>query len=98
VGEFSPWHLLILAGIFVVLFGAKRLPDAARSLGQSARIFKSETRALHDNGSATPAPAVPAAPPVATPAPVAPGGAAAAAAAPVAPQPAAAPPAQAPQA
>jgi sec-independent protein translocase protein TatA len=97
VGEFSPWHLLILAGIFVVLFGAKRLPDAARSLGQSARIFKSETRALHDSGSATPAPAVPAAPPVATPAPVVPGEAAVAAA-PVAPQPAAAPPAQAPQA
>jgi sec-independent protein translocase protein TatA len=97
VGEFSPWHLLILAGIFVVLFGAKRLPDAARSLGQSARIFKSETKALHESGSA-PTPAVPVAPPVATPAPTAPAAAAPVAPAPVAPQPVATPPAQAPQA
>ncbi|HVV77376.1 MAG TPA: Sec-independent protein translocase subunit TatA [Mycobacteriales bacterium] len=48
MGEFGPWHLLIVAGVFVVLFGAKRLPDAARSLGRSARIMKTELRSLHD--------------------------------------------------
>ncbi|MCV7064256.1 Sec-independent protein translocase subunit TatA [Mycolicibacterium vaccae] len=32
----------------VVLFGAKRLPDAARSLGKSLRIFKSEVRELQN--------------------------------------------------
>ncbi|HWA65406.1 MAG TPA: Sec-independent protein translocase subunit TatA [Mycobacteriales bacterium] len=53
MGEFGPWHLLILAAVFVVLFGAKRLPEAARSLGKSARIMKSELHALHDE---TPAP------------------------------------------
>lgn len=40
----GPWHLVIVAAVFVVLFGAKRLPDAARSLGRSARILKSELR------------------------------------------------------
>jgi sec-independent protein translocase protein TatA len=49
MGEFGPWHLLIVAAVFVVLFGAKRLPDAARSLGRSARIMKTELRTLHDD-------------------------------------------------
>jgi sec-independent protein translocase protein TatA len=42
---FEPWHLLIIGGIATVLFGAKRLPDSARSLGQSLRILKSEAAA-----------------------------------------------------
>jgi sec-independent protein translocase protein TatA len=42
----GPWHLTILAVAVVVLFGSKRLPDAARSLGKSLRIFKSEVREL----------------------------------------------------
>jgi sec-independent protein translocase protein TatA len=53
MGEFGPWHLLIVAGVFVLLFGAKRLPEAARSLGKSARIMKTELHSLHDE---TPAP------------------------------------------
>ncbi len=48
MGDLSPWHLLILAAVFVVLFGSRKLPDAARSLGKSMRIFKAETKALHD--------------------------------------------------
>jgi sec-independent protein translocase protein TatA len=50
VGSLSPWHWAILAVVVVVLFGAKRLPDAARSLGKSLRIFKSEVRELHNEG------------------------------------------------
>jgi sec-independent protein translocase protein TatA len=50
MGEFGPWHLLIVAGVFVVLFGAKKLPDAARSLGKSARILKTELKGMHDDG------------------------------------------------
>ncbi len=46
MGELSPWHLLIVAFVFIVLFGAKKLLDAARSLGRSLRIFKAETQAL----------------------------------------------------
>ncbi len=46
----SPWHLLIVAAIAVLLFGAKRLPDSARSLGRALRIFKAETAGLRDGG------------------------------------------------
>jgi sec-independent protein translocase protein TatA len=42
---FEPWHLIVIGGIAVVLFGAKRLPDSARSIGQSLRIFRSEVDA-----------------------------------------------------
>lgn len=41
-------ELLILVLVIVILFGAKRLPDAARSVGRSLRIFKSETKGLVD--------------------------------------------------
>ncbi|RFD24143.1 twin-arginine translocase TatA/TatE family subunit [Mycobacterium uberis] len=46
MGSLSPWHWAILAVVVVLLFGAKRLPDAARSLGKSMRIFKSELREM----------------------------------------------------
>jgi sec-independent protein translocase protein TatA len=65
VGSLSPWHWAILAVVMVLLFGAKRLPDAARSLGKSLRIFKSEVRELQSESKPeTPAasPAMPATP------------------------------------
>ena len=40
------WEWLIIILLIVVLFGAKRLPDAARSVGRSLRIFKAETKGL----------------------------------------------------
>jgi sec-independent protein translocase protein TatA len=43
---FQGWHLIILVAVVVLLFGAKRLPDAARSLGKSMRIFKSEIKEM----------------------------------------------------
>ncbi len=46
MGSLSPWHWLIVILVFVLLFGSKRLPDAARSLGKSMRIFKSEVKEL----------------------------------------------------
>jgi sec-independent protein translocase protein TatA len=48
MGELSPWHWAVVIIVLVVLFGARRLPDAARSLGRSARILKSELRANDD--------------------------------------------------
>jgi len=39
------WHIVIILGVAVVLFGSGKLPGAARSLGQSLRIFKSEMKA-----------------------------------------------------
>lgn len=46
----EPWHILIVVVLFVLLFGYKRLPDAARGLGKSLRILKSETKALREDG------------------------------------------------
>lgn len=46
MGALSPWHWAILILVLVLLFGSKRLPDAARSLGKSMRIFKSEVKEL----------------------------------------------------
>jgi sec-independent protein translocase protein TatA len=56
-GLFSGPHLLIVAVIFVLLFGAAKLPIFARSLGQSMRIFKSEIKGLKDDDEVAPAPA-----------------------------------------
>ncbi|MFJ6073593.1 Sec-independent protein translocase subunit TatA [Streptomyces sp. NPDC093065] len=42
----EPWHLLVVVVVFIALFGSKKLPDMARSLGKSARILKSEARAM----------------------------------------------------
>jgi sec-independent protein translocase protein TatA len=52
VGSLSPWHWAIIAILVVVLFGAKKLPDAARSLGKSMRIFKSEMREMQTESKA----------------------------------------------
>ncbi|MDQ1015417.1 Sec-independent protein translocase subunit TatA [Streptomyces afghaniensis] len=68
----EPWHLLIVAIVVIVMFGSKKLPDTARSLGRSMRILKSEAKALKEEGAAHPAagdPAGPAAPPVSPSAP-----------------------------
>jgi sec-independent protein translocase protein TatA len=54
MGELSPWHWAVVIIVLVVLFGARRLPDAARSLGRSARILKSELRANDDPPPAPP--------------------------------------------
>ena len=42
----EPSHILILLLVVLVLFGAKRLPDSARSLGKSMRIFRSELKEM----------------------------------------------------
>lgn len=41
---------LLVALIALVVFGAKRLPESARSLGRSARILKAEAKGLHEDG------------------------------------------------
>ncbi|WP_406313964.1 Sec-independent protein translocase subunit TatA [Streptosporangium sp. NBC_01639] len=48
----GPTELIIIGLILVLLFGAKKLPDAARGLGRSLRIFKAETSKLHDDPDA----------------------------------------------
>jgi sec-independent protein translocase protein TatA len=43
----SPWKILIVAVVLIVLFGSTKLPVAARSLGRSMRILKSEVSSMH---------------------------------------------------
>jgi sec-independent protein translocase protein TatA len=50
LGGLQPWHWLIVIAAFILLFGAKKLPDAARSLGKSMRIFKSEIKEMQSDG------------------------------------------------
>lgn len=44
MGDLKPWHIVIVVLVFVVLFGAKRLPDSAKSVAKSLRIFKDELK------------------------------------------------------
>ena len=52
----SPWKILIVAVVILVMFGSRKLPDAARSLGKSMRILKTEVQGLHEDepGPGTP--------------------------------------------
>ena len=47
------WELILVVLVIVLLFGAKRLPDAARSVGRSLRIFKAETKGLSEGAEKT---------------------------------------------
>jgi sec-independent protein translocase protein TatA len=75
LGQLRGWEWLIIVALILLLFGAKRLPDAARGLGRSLRIFKAETKGLIDDDAASAssaAAATPAAPAAAPPAELAP--------------------------
>jgi sec-independent protein translocase protein TatA len=62
----SPWKIAIIAIVIIVMFGSRKLPEAARSLGKSMRILKTEVSSLHDDdepassATAQPVPAAPA--------------------------------------
>ncbi|WP_225845519.1 Sec-independent protein translocase subunit TatA [Streptomyces sp. HPF1205] len=55
----EPWHLIVVAIVVIVLFGSKKLPEAARGLGKSMRILKSEAKAMKNDDSSTTASAAP---------------------------------------
>ncbi|MFE1437672.1 Sec-independent protein translocase subunit TatA [Streptomyces sp. NPDC058739] len=57
-GKIGPLEITLILVIILLLFGAKKLPDMARSLGKSARILKSEAKAMKEDGKAS-APADP---------------------------------------
>ena len=55
MGRIGPTEIIIVAVLIIVIFGWKKLPDAARSLGRSARVFKSEVDEMKkDNEAAKP--------------------------------------------
>jgi len=60
------WHFLIILAVILLIFGAAKLPALAKSMGQSARVFKGEMKAMKEddvvaggtNGSVATPPAV----------------------------------------
>lgn len=54
MGSIGATEIIILLAVVLLLFGAKRLPDAARGLGRSLRIFKSEIKASQDDEGNSP--------------------------------------------
>jgi sec-independent protein translocase protein TatA len=71
------WELIVLLGVLVLLFGATKLPAAARAIGQSMRILKAETKGMRseDEAASPPSPqqapqqVLPPSAPTATPVP-----------------------------
>ncbi|WEG10577.1 Sec-independent protein translocase subunit TatA [Microbacterium horticulturae] len=59
MGAFGWPHLLIILAVILLLFGAAKLPALAKSLGQSARVFKGEMKAMKDDDTASSAPSEP---------------------------------------
>ncbi|MEV1046432.1 Sec-independent protein translocase subunit TatA [Streptomyces sp. NPDC049916] len=55
IGNLKPLEIVLIIAVILLLFGAKKLPDMARSLGKSARILKSEAKAMKkDDAAAAP--------------------------------------------
>ncbi|AIR97364.1 Sec-independent protein translocase subunit TatA [Streptomyces glaucescens] len=57
-GKLGAPEIILILVVIILLFGAKKLPDMARSLGKSARILKSEAKAMKEDGKSS-APADP---------------------------------------
>ena len=57
MGNISPTEILLVAGVIILLFGAKKLPEIARSLGKAKGEFK---QGLQEGDAATPPPDKPA--------------------------------------
>ncbi|MFX0539735.1 Sec-independent protein translocase subunit TatA [Ornithinimicrobium sp. Y1847] len=51
MGGIKLWHIIVLIIAFVLLFGWKNLPNAARSLGESMRVFKTEVDQMKDDSA-----------------------------------------------
>ncbi|MFD8572819.1 Sec-independent protein translocase subunit TatA [Streptomyces sp. NPDC057694] len=50
-GKLGAPEIILILVVIILLFGAKKLPDMARSLGKSARILKSEAKAMKSEGN-----------------------------------------------
>jgi sec-independent protein translocase protein TatA len=59
----QPWHLIILAVVAFLLFGAKRLPELGKGLGEGLKGFKEGIRGISDPPPPPPSQNTQAAPP-----------------------------------
>lgn len=62
----QPWHLIVLAVVAFLLFGAKRLPELGKGLGEGLKGFKEGLKGVTD--TSTTAQNTPPPPPNSTPA------------------------------
>ncbi|HEY8978856.1 MAG TPA: Sec-independent protein translocase subunit TatA [Streptomyces sp.] len=53
MGRLGPTEIILILVVVILLFGAKKLPDMARSLGKSARILKSEAKAMKEESGSS---------------------------------------------
>lgn len=53
MGDLKPWHIILIVVVFVVLFGAKKLPDSAKSVAKSLKIFKEEMKPNDEKNDGT---------------------------------------------
>ena len=67
LGNLTGWHALIVLAVILLLFGAAKLPALAKSVGQSAKIFKNEIKSDKADKAADVSPEAPAAPMYSTP-------------------------------
>jgi len=64
----QPWHLIVLAVVAFLLFGAKRLPELGKGLGEGLKGFKEGLKGVSESASTTTAQNIPPPPPNSTPA------------------------------
>ena len=69
MGNLRGWEWVILLVLVLLLFGARKLPDLARGVGKSLKIFKSEVKDLRSDETEPSPPATEAAPGTTAPAP-----------------------------
>ncbi len=50
------WHIIVLILVIILIFGSAKLPELAKSIGQSLKIFKKEMKDLNDDGDNSPQP------------------------------------------
>jgi len=76
MGEFQPWHIMVVAVVAFLLFGARRLPELGKGLGEGLKGFREGLKGVTEVSATPAAPAQPA-PAAQQSAPVAPASAAA---------------------
>ncbi len=54
MGALRGWHIVVLLVVVLLLFGAPKLPELAKSVGKSLRILKDETKSLSSDGKEEP--------------------------------------------
>jgi len=54
MGPLSPWHIVLIAAVALLLFGPNKLPDLGRGFGKMFREFKSATTGSADDEAQTP--------------------------------------------